>query len=118
MPFEKGKSGNPSGKKKGTLSKKTLARLKRSKNLKDVLQTFFDNHLEDMLEELAHHDIKKDKGGHWKYETVCKLLSFCLPTMKASESKIQIDKMSDDEIDQVFMKVIEGADNGLRKVVN
>ncbi len=84
MPFEKGQSGNPSGRKKGTLNKTT-------KELRGLLQEVL---LANFSRAKIAKDLKELSPKH-RLEFYFKLLEYILSKPTPTEIKNEEDKKSD-----------------------
>jgi hypothetical protein len=93
MPFEKGKSGNPRGRKKGT---QNAVNKDLRERVKDLLESQFDQ----VVLDLAGLE-PKERVNAW-----LKLSEFVLPKLQRSETVIDFSKMSDAEIDTLFERAI------------
>lgn len=93
MPFEKGKSGNPRGRKKGT---QNAVNRDLRERVRDLLESQFDQIALDLAGLEA-----KDRVNAW-----LKLSEFVLPKLQRSETVIDFSKLSETEIDTLFEKAM------------
>lgn len=93
MAFQKGKSGNPGGRKKGSKNKAT-------KTLRERVSQLLDNNFEQVVEDMKSLDAKQ------RVDTWVKLLEYVMPKLQRSEQVIDVSKMSDEDIDRMLEKII------------
>ncbi len=103
MPFEPGQSGNPNGRKPGTPNKATS-------KAKDWLLSFLD---EDT--DLAQSDWGKlEAKDRWQLRA--KLYDYITPRMKQTDLKIDVDSMTDEQVERLVNEILSQAeqatDNG------
>lgn len=91
MPFEKGTSGNKNGRPKGT---------SYSYLLRQQITDYCEENLIYYLDE-----IKAMRTGHAKSQAFLSLLNYALPKLTESNSTIDIDDLSSEQIDQLFNKL-------------
>lgn len=74
MPFEKGKSGNPAGKKKGTVSKDTS-------RFKEALNVLFEENADNMITWLAEIESPEKR-----FDILSKFAEFIYPKLARNEN--------------------------------
>ncbi|MEO6039793.1 MAG: hypothetical protein ABIQ93_15370 [Saprospiraceae bacterium] len=89
MPFEKGKSGNPNGRKSGAPNRVTSDLRQR---ILGLLDKNFDS-LEADIQGLE----PRERVNAW-----VKLLEYVVPKLQRTETVIDLSKLSDAEIDTLF----------------
>jgi hypothetical protein len=94
MPQPKGKTGNPSGRPRGTKNKVTA-------ELKERIKTFLDNNFENVT--AAFNELEADK----KVLLYEKFLGYVVPKQRDDNVNISISKLSDSEIDQLLTRLIQ-----------
>jgi hypothetical protein len=55
------------------------------------------------------NEIKAMKSGHAKSQAFLTLLNYALPKLTESNSVIDVDKLSTDEVDKIFNRLIDEA---------
>ena len=96
--FKKGESGNPTGKKPGTLNQVTKE--VRTK-IESVLSQHFNN------EQLAK-DLKEAKP-YERLSVFLKLLEFVIPKMRSTELKLDFESMTDSDLDIIIAGLIQAS---------
>jgi hypothetical protein len=91
MPFKKGKSGNPSGRKPGSPNKATT-------DLKSRVAALMDDQFEAIKADLLLLDPKDRVMAYLRF------LEYVLP--KQREQKIDLNTLSDDQLDDLLNKSI------------
>ena len=89
MRFEKGKSGNPNGRPKTAYSSK----------LRSTLIEWCEDNILDFLKEI------KEMKGNQKAQAFIALLNFALPKLTEANSKIDLQNLSNDEIDKLLHRL-------------
>ena len=97
MPFEKNKSGNPSGRPKGIANKSTSS-------LRDWITGFIDDNRQQMKEDWVALE-PKDRIVLFE-----KLLRFALPTLQATTMDFGFDKLNEDQLDEIINRLTEAND--------
>jgi len=93
MPFKQGdKNINREGRPKGA---------SYSVKLREQITEYCEDNLLYFMEE-----IKGMKAGHAKSQAFLALLNFALPKLTENNSVIDIDKLSPEEIDSLFKKIV------------
>ncbi|MEO6232885.1 MAG: hypothetical protein ABJB11_19715 [Ferruginibacter sp.] len=96
MPFKKNISGNPGGRKKGTVNKTTI-------DLRQWINSFIDEN---------RSQIKKDwKGLEPKDRIILfeKLLKYSLPTLQATSLTTDFQTLSDEQLDIIINELKKAA---------
>lgn len=96
MPFKKGKSGNPNGRPSGTPNA-------ISRDLREVIQNLLESQYEQILTDLEALE-PKDRVNAW-----IRLLDFAVPKLQRTENVIDLSKLTDEQIDNLFAKVLKKA---------
>jgi len=91
MPFEKGESGNPSGRPKGAMNA-------TAKLLRQMISDFLVENFEEVTKSFKELPPKE------KVKTFCKLLTFAVPKLKASD-ELLLERLSDQELDELLKKL-------------
>lgn len=94
MPFKKGISGNPNGRKKGTPNATT-------KDLRQRVQGLLENQFENIVENIEGLE-PKEQINAW-----LKLAEFVLPKLQRTESIIDVSNLTEEEVDALFNKALE-----------
>ena len=90
--FQKGKSGNPKGKSKGKLSRNTT-------EIRDRLQLIIDNNIDTLQADLLSLEPKD------MVRAVGDLLSSIMPKRTLSDTRIAIEQLSPEQIDQIIQSL-------------
>ena len=99
MPFEKGESGNPAGRPKGSFNKTT-------KELRQMISDFLLENFEEIQQTFKELPPKE------KVKLYCNLLAFALPRLKPVDETV-LERLSDQELDELFEKLKEAASKSL-----
>ncbi len=91
MPFEKGQSGNPKGRPKGSGGYSVKLREEISKYCEDNLSYFLS-------------EIKAMKTGHAKSQAFLTLLNFALPKLTENNSAPDMESLTDNQLDSLLNK--------------
>ncbi len=102
MPFEKGESGNPAGRPKGAMNAK-------AKLLRQMISDFLVENFEEVQKSFKEIPPKE------KIKVYCNLLAFAVPKLKPSDELI-LERLSDDELNELFEKLKEAANRQLAEV--
>jgi len=98
MGQKKGQTGNPKGRPKGTPNKVTT-------DLKTWIRSLLDNN---------RAQIEKDIGNLEPQQRVAifeKLLSYAVPKMQSVEAKIDLNKLTDSQIDSIIAELSKQIEN-------
>ncbi len=94
MAFEKGISGNPDGRPRGAVNR-TSSQLREM--IAGFLETNFDRVQADFLELKPRDRVK----------LYCDLLQYGLPRLQAVQLETDIERLPDDQIDELYQRIIE-----------
>lgn len=89
MPFEKGKSGNPNGRKPGTPNRVTG-------DLRQRIQQLLDDQFNQLQEDFKTLDPKE------RINAFIRLLEYTTPKLQRSETTIDLSNLSDAEVEMLF----------------
>jgi DNA-binding transcriptional regulator/RsmH inhibitor MraZ len=96
--FQKGISGNPAGRKKGVGNRTT-------EEVRTLLQSFFESNWESLQQ-----DFKKLKPyERWNYAE--KLLRHFLPAMKTIEMDVDLNRLSDSQVNAIINEILNNSKN-------
>ncbi len=93
MPFQTGKSGNPGGKPKGVQHADTI-------RLRSIVGQLLEDNYAQIIE-----DMKKLKPRE-RVQAWINLLEFSVPKLQRSEMNLNIDQLSDEQIDAMFQRAL------------
>lgn len=93
MPFKKGESGNRKGRPNGAENKTTV-------ELRDRIKAFLDGNFKTVQRDFKKLDPEKRIALYERY------LKFVLPSLQATEISLDIEKMSDAELDLIISRLI------------
>lgn len=100
--MEKGKTNNPNGRPRGVPNKMTGELRERMKN-------FLDGNFK-----LIEKDFKK-LSSEKRIELYERYLKYCLPTLASTEVSLNIEKLSDAELDQMLNRLINKEDGSIEE---
>jgi hypothetical protein len=98
MAQKKGKTGNPNGRPKGTPNKVT-----------SDLRTWVNDILNDNRKQFTA-DLKQLEP-HQRVSVFEKLLSYAVPKMQSVEAKIDLEKLSDEQLDIIINELTKDLSN-------
>ena len=98
MPFQSGKSGNPGGKPKGVQHADTI-------RLRSIVGQLLEDNYAQIIE-----DMKKLKPRE-RVQAWTSLLEYSLPKLQRSEMNLNIDQLSDEQIDALFQRALGVAES-------
>jgi len=99
MPFEKGESGNPAGRPKGAMNA-------TAKLLRQMISDFLVENFEEVTKSFKELPPKE------KVKTFCKLLTFAVPRLKASD-ELLLERLTDQELNDLFKRLEDIANRQL-----
>ena len=94
MPQPKGKTGNPNGRPKGSPNKTT-------QSVREWLTRLIDDNREQIRKDLAALEPKE------RLQVLEKFMQYTVPKMQSVEARVDIDGLSDSQIDQVINELSE-----------
>jgi hypothetical protein len=92
MAFQKGISGNPQGRPKGTANKVSM-------QLREMITDFLENNFEQIQK-----DFKKLQPRE-KAKVYCDLLQYGLPKLQAIQIETEFDKLTDADLDYIIKEL-------------
>ena len=95
MPFEKGESGNPAGRPKGAMNA-------TAKLLRQMISDFLVENFVEVQKSFKEIPPKE------KIKVYCHLLAFAVPKLRPSD-ELMLERLSDQELDDLFEKLKEAA---------
>ena len=96
MPFNKGISGNPSGKPKGTKNKV-------GQQLRETISNFLAENFELVIQDF------KELGPKDRTRLYCDLLQYGLPKLQAVTNEIQFERLTDSQLDEIIENLKKSA---------
>jgi hypothetical protein len=102
MPFEKGESGNPAGRPKGSMNA-------TAKLLRQMISDFLVENFEEVQQSFKELPPKE------KVKTFCKLLTFAVPKLRASD-ELMLERLTDQELDELLEKLKEAANKQITEM--
>ena len=94
MPQPKGKTGIPNGRPKGSPNKTT-------QSVREWLTRLIDDNREQIRKDLAALEPKE------RLQVLEKFMQYTVPKMQSVEARVDIDRLSDSQIDQVINELSE-----------
>lgn len=95
----KGTTNNPNGRPKGKPNKVTA-------ELKDWMKELIDSNREKLEQDL----MKLEPAQRWKL--IEKLLGYVVPKMQSVEAKIDLNKLSDEQLDSIVNELVRRSTDG------
>lgn len=94
MPFEKGNSGNPGGRPKGTGNKLTM-------QLRETISNFLEKNFESVVKDFESLTPRE------RLKFYCDLLQYGLPKLQAVQMQTDFEKLSDEQLDFIINELIK-----------
>lgn len=94
MPFEKGNSGNPDGRPKGTNNK-------LSKQLRETINGFLETKFESVIEDFEKLTPKE------RLKFYCELLQYGLPKLQAVQMENDFENLSDEQLNFIINELLK-----------
>ena len=94
MPFEKGNSGNPDGRPKGTNNKLT-------KQLRETINDFLETNFESVIQDFEKLTPKE------RLKFYCELLQYGLPKLQAVQMETEFEKLSDEQLNYIINELMK-----------
>ena len=91
--FKPGQSGNPNGRPKGAENKAT-------KKVKELVENLITENIPDLLKEF------KSLKGRDKIKAFTDLLPYVVPKLQSTSLDIDIERLSDDQLDELYNRII------------
>ncbi len=98
MAFKKGKSGNPTGRPAGSKNK-------AGGQLRDMITDFLEQRFEDVVQNFEQLEPKD------RLKVYTDLLQYGLPKLQAVSNNISFDNMSDEQLDEIFERLLKATNN-------
>ena len=95
MPQPKGKTGNPNGRPKGSPNKTT-------QSVREWLTKLIDDNREQIKKDLAALEPKE------RLQMLEKFMQYTVPKMQSVEAKIDVDSLSDDQLNKLIYELTKG----------
>jgi hypothetical protein len=96
MAFEKGTSGNPEGRPKGSANKTSL-------QLRETISSFLENNFERVVKDFEVLSPKE------RVKVYCDLLQFGLPRLQAVQLETDFERLPEDQLDAIIESLKTGA---------
>jgi len=94
MPFEKGNSGNPDGRPKGTNNKLT-------KQLRETINDFLETNFESVIQDFEKLTPKE------RLKFYCELLQYGLPKLQAVQMENDFENLSDEQLNFIINELLK-----------
>ncbi|OLY91788.1 hypothetical protein SAMN05444008_10936 [Cnuella takakiae] len=98
MPFEKGKSGNPEGRPKGSANKATS-------KIRELMSDFLEKNFPVIAEEFEKLE------GRDKVKAYTDLLPYVMPKMQSISNEIDLERLTDEQLDELYNRIVKGSNN-------
>ncbi len=96
MPFVKGQSGNPKGRRKGSTNK-------ANRVVKRLLENMVSDNAKDIRREFA------GLSGKAKIDAFIALMPYIIPKLQATSLDLDLNKLSDEQLDELYNKILSAA---------
>lgn len=96
MPFEKGTSGNPGGRKPGTPNK-------INQQLRETITDFLECNFQKIIDDF------EDLNPKDRVKLYCDLLQYGLPKLQAVQIESEIERLPEDQLDYIINQITHGA---------
>lgn len=95
MPFEKGISGNPEGRPKGAVNKKTS-------ELREMITDFLETNFEKIRKDFELLSSKE------RAKLYCDLLQYGLPKLQSMQLETDFERLPEDQLDRIITELKKG----------
>lgn len=92
MAFEKGKTGNPDGRPKGSLNKNTS-------KLREAISCFLTDNFDSIVNDFQELSPKD------RVKFYCDLLNYNLPKVQSIQMETDFDRLSDSQLDTIMKEL-------------